>query len=358
MEDTFKLLELELCKVYNQLNSLKGNEYSNISLENYQTNLFLLFDKISYEIHNNKSNLLKEPTEIDLLYRCLAFISLSIQFLEDSVFNYIPFETVFCLEKVLKDWVDEDLTFVTSLKKDSFGFDPSLSIDKNSMFQIIEGRFEIKFSNKLIQISIPKQDVSDYFFSVVLYHELAHYIDMKFRISESILLQEYPEIEKEVDKEKKLNHIREYFADIFCAQYIEECFLKYLKLRAENDGESDTHPGTSDRIEVVEDFIDKKENIIVSQIKTATEAISGKKIKIRYKKLASYQDFFNFVPPIISSDEELHGLFIAAWEIWFEKREQVPGKDIIKTFRYLNNLIEKSISNYMVTTQWNKNNVS
>ena len=351
MDEKFKLLELELCKVCNQLDSLKGNDYSNPSLETYQENLFQLFDKISFEIHNKKNELLTLSAELDLLTRCLAFISLSVQFLEDSVFNYIPFETVFCLEKALKDWVDDELTIVTSLKKDSFGFDPSLSIDKSAIFQIISARFEINFSKKLIQIAIPKHDISDYFFSVVLYHELAHFIDMKYKISESILLVEYPDIEEE-DEEKKLNHIREHFADLFCAQYIDDCFLKYLLHVAEYDGESYTHPSTGDRIDVVEDFISETPNDIVTQIIKATKEISNKEIKKRYSKLKSYDDFYNYIPPIIESDAQLHGLFIAGWDIWFNHREKIAEKNIIKSFKYLNNLIEKSISNYMVTTQW------
>ncbi len=354
MEDfdfNYNLLELDLCKVNSQKLTLEGNEYSNPSLDDYQKNLFLLFEKVKNEVLN-----LKEEScdlhEFNFLRSCLSLISISVQFLEDSVLNIIPYETVYCLEKALQEWTDDDLTFVTSLARNQYAFDPSLSIDSDSIFELIKHRFGVVFKKRLIQICIPKHEVNDYFFSIVLYHELAHCIDLKYKITESIMLEEH--INGHQEQEERENHLREHFADVFSAQYIGDKFLNYLEYNAINDGESFTHPSTGARMELIEDFVDQADNKLLNDLKKATKNITGKELKIRYEELNDETDFFNFIPPIIENDKQLHGLLINGWDIWIEKRSSYNEKDPFKVYTYINNLIEKSISNYMVQNAWNK----
>jgi len=354
---TYKLLELDLCKVNSQILTLEGNEYSNQSLDKYQKNLFKLFEKVSSELTKFKNEPLPS-SEFDFLKNCLYLISLSVQFLEDSVLNTIPYETVYCLEKALKEWTEDDFTFVTSLQRNQYAFDPSLSIDPSSTFQVIKYRFAIQFEKKLIQICIPKHEVNDYFFSIVLYHELAHYIDLKFKITESLLLEEEEEEEEEdyQGREQKENHLREYFADVFSSQYISDKFLNYLEYNAIQDGESITHPSTSDRMELIEDFVsgDNMDNKLLNDLKKATKDITGKELKIRHENINGETDFFDFIPPIIENDKQLHGLLIKGWDIWINERDKYDETNLFKIYTYINNLIEKSISNYMVQNAWDK----
>ena len=309
------LLELNLCKVHNQLQTLVGNEYSNPSLDSYQNNLFQLFNKVEQSIQSLAQGQKKE--DADLLADTLAFISLSIQFLEDSTINQIPFETLFCLEQALKDWVDAEYTFVTSLNKEEYYFDPSLSLE-DSLFELIERHFDIRFANRLIQISIPRHEVNDYFFNVVLYHELGHFIDLKHSISESFIYQEYPKLTFE-ESITKSNHYREYFADLFAAQYVDRNVCRYLSYEAPLDSSSATHPSTQERLLVVEDFLNGRSNPIVDDFQKALKSILNKQFEIRFA-LPKQEDFFDYVPPIIHSDQQLHGLFVAGWDIWINQR--------------------------------------
>jgi predicted DNA-binding protein len=124
-----------------------------------------------------------------------------------------------------------------------------------------------------------------------------------------------------------------------------------LEQRAENDGESETHPATSIRIEVIEAFIDSEKNETVDLINEAIQEITSKELKIRFSKPDS-EDFFNYLPPVISRESELHGLFIVGWEIWLNNLDRFNEKDSRKKYLYLNNLIEKSISNFMIQKRW------
>jgi len=353
MGDYYSLLYLNHCKVQNQLASLQGNEYSNISLDSYQHNLFSLFKAVSKDIEKETRGIKEIDFEkIDFLIQCLYFISLSVRFLEDSILNLIPYETVFCLDKALKEWVgSEKYTFVTSLNKDEYFFDEQLSIDEDKFFDLIEDKYNIAFSNRLIQISVPKHEVKDYFFNVVLYHELGHFVDLNFKISESIVYEEFPGLSSE-DAEQKINHYREFFADLFAAQYIDINVSLYLEYEAPFDGDCFTHPSTEARSELVKDFLEGHDNPIISQIQNGCKSITEEELRIRYKE-PNISDFFNYIPPIIESDEHLHGLFVIGWKAWRDKREQFSEKNLFKQYTYLNNLIEKSISNYMVTTEWN-----
>ena len=129
------------------------------------------------------------------------------------------------------------------------------------------------------------------------------------------------------------------------------------RVRASSDGESPTHPATSDRIELIEDFLEEKQNSIFDQINSATVQSTGKELKIRYDEVSSY-DFFNFLPPVLNNDRELHGIFETGWNIWMEEKEKFDSIPTYKVYTYLNNLIEKSISNYMVKSAWKENKTS
>lgn len=81
-------------------------------------------------------------------------------------------------------------------------------------------------------------------------------------------------------------------------------------------------------------------------------------MQVRFEKIENkYKDFYDYIPPIIETDAQLHGLFIAGWDIWLNHKDNFSEEKHSKIYAYLNNLIEKSISNYMITSKWN-NNVS
>jgi hypothetical protein len=316
-------------------------------LEAYQAKLNALLESIQIELH-----------PLDHCKRALDFVEMSIQFLEDSTLNTIPFETVFCLNKCLDDWGEKEMNYiiVTALR-DDYSFNKTLSLDEIE-YTLMKDNFGVEFQSRLIQISIPKYEVQDYFYNIILYHELGHFVDLYYSISNSIYAQHYIDIEN--DSGYSEEHIREYFADIFCSQYIGYNSLYYLNYGAYGHGESETHPSNIEREEILKCFIDPSDDDslevkqLVENLKEDTRLTTGLELKIRFKEVPS-DDFLNFLPPVLNSDEELHGLFSSIWKIWMFNRKDFKHSSDEEVYGYLNNLIEKSISNYMVQEKWNSN---
>ncbi len=253
---------------------------------------------------------------------------------------------------------------VTSLSAslESYSFNPSLSDDL--IYKLIENDYAIKFNYRLIQITLPRYFVHDYLSNVVLYHELGHFIDLKFKIFETIIVNKIidktlPYYTKEPLKEghiiQRYYHCMEHFADLFAAQYIGDCTNHVLNYIAFNARESQTHPATSTRIKIVNDFLNKKySDAIISEIFKETKSRTSQQLEIRFVDLPT-DDFKNFVPYELRNISELHSIFITGWKFWKEEKNEViqkHGRD--NAYKVVNNLIEKSISNYIVTNSWNK----
>ncbi len=334
--------------------------------------LQLLFDSISTSISSSLSD-----TVIYQKQEQLNFIFTSLEFLKDSTLNSIPFEVVSCLNLAMADWIDEkEYIIVTSLNNNinSFSYDPTLAL-QDFLYQSILTDYGITFEKKLVQINLPLILSKDYFSSVVLYHELGHFVDLKLVISQKIALHiaTLPGTEKNkllsfipfVNQINLLNygilmpHIAEYFCDLFASQYIgftSNHYLKYLTKNSNNT--SQTHPSTISRIIMVEDFINGRTNYLLDIISKFTKD-NGKELKIRYNEINS-DDFYKFLPLDITSPTELHGIFNYGWNVYldewnkFETLSNISGLTSNQTYKIVNNLMEKSIGNYFINEDWKK----
>jgi len=351
---TPKLLKLHISQLAKTIERSKTNKYSDTRKQNYHNTLSQLFECLSNEnvdsLHYNKQIEIKS---------IIDFAFYSFEFLDNSILTVIPHEIVYCLEKVLKDWKClENNIVVTTLSNDIHGyyFNPTLSLFQ-PYHDIIKANYGVEFKDRLIQISLPKYLVHDYLANVVLYHEIGHYVDEKYKISEAIVQTKLLAGEiKMTEKEVYLSHYMEYFADLFSAQYIGDSSNYYLNYIAHKNSDSYTHPATDKRISVVEEFLSGvyKDKFLIDLV-TATEKITGDKLQIRYS-IPQKNDFEEFVPTVLNSEKELHSVFKIAWDLWVNDVKQFSDKgiDFQEKYRIINNLVEKSISNYMVLEQWNK----
>jgi hypothetical protein len=367
------LLELHLsqCEIFLKKNLT--NNYSDKDKTTYQDNLFQLFEKI-------KENIPAVLDEINVfeIQEHLNFITKSLEFLMDSTLNTIPFEVVSCLNLALKDWIDEEeFIITTSLNNDidSYSFDDTLAVN-DFVYNSINAAYKISFKKRLVEINLPSILVKDYFSSVILYHELGHFIDIYYHISEKIALELIenpmkwtsvqtflPFVGNKASLEKTKYHIGEYFCDLFAAQYIGTTatnYLSYLEIKTAHKLKF-THPSTENRTTVVNDFLDKKTNPMVDLINSYTETLTeSRKLERRHATL-NEDDFYKFLPLEISDPKQLHGVFPYAWKIWmggttnFKKNAELkidlPPHAIYKA---LNNLIEKTIGNYVIEQDWEK----
>lgn len=389
MSSAASLLNLHLAQAESALNRVFNNSYSDTRKEEYQQELFTLFYAIKTKIAAESPTVEREIFSI--YKKQLNFIFKSLEFLDSSTLNQIPYEIVECLDSAMNDWInpDDNYIIVTSLINavNEFSFDPNL-VNNPTIYDEIEKSYSIKFKHKLVQINLPKSLARDYLAAVVLYHELGHFIDEINSISMSIartiysklvagsypaniqneLSKFFPYLDDFISKGRSLKelyhyrnilqfHFAEYFCDLFASQYIGEASNHYLYYLTENSSNyGPYHPSTVNRINVVSDFLGSKANIIVTLSSEALFIIRGKKLEIRYEKLKN-ENIFELVPLSINNEKELHGVYCTIWDIWLnhiDKIKNVTGKvtPTIKIYSILNNLIEKSIGNYVTMKRW------
>lgn len=71
-------------------------------------------------------------------------------------------------------------------------------------------------------------------------------------------------------------------------------------------------------------------------------------------------DLYRLLPIEINSDSEIHKLYATAWAVWYSDRELFKTENNLsytleptQIYGIINNLIEKSISNYLIQKKWN-----
>lgn len=342
---------LELSLIEAKLNYLNTITFSDNRLNPYLSKLIELRKLIEAEISGKASLTDNEVNAFKMLFN---FIKLSLNFLDGSRLNTIPFETVFCLKKALNDWVDsKNLVIVTSLNYNSYFFNSTLSLQE-PLYIFIESKYKIKFDERLILLSIPEFEISNYLYNIVLYHELGHFIDLKYKISDKIMLEKHSDIKNNPPLySQQKRYYMEHFADIFAAQYVSDKLNDYLDFIAGDNKDSSTHPSTQNRIKVVDDFLSGAKNDICTTIKSSSSIITKHNLEKRCSEIQS-DDFENFLPVEIQDEKELHGIYQYGWDQWKNRDKIFMSIDSSNSYRIVNNLIEKSISNYLVKSIWNK----
>lgn len=369
-----QLIELHFAQLEKAWKKIKTNSFHDKRLQEHVAFLDQLYFRIKNDI---KIGI--DSSEIEVYKQFINFAFINIEFIDSSSLNLIPYEIIKCLESVLKEWLPdfEKYIIVTALRQsiDSYSIDLATH---ESLYVAIHEKFEISFPCRLIQLNIPKFLSRDYLANVVLYHEIGHFIDSKYKISEAISLEilksedfkDFTELlpaldffgRANLDDIKKVlkSHIMEYFADIFAAQYIGDTSGHYLNYIAKDHLFSGTHPSTEIRFNVVNDFINKSDNVLIDKFQEAINIIADNEFKSRYSRL-SPDDFIHLIPVEVSTESELHSLFVLGWQIWLAQRADIHEAnnisnplEINKIYLILNSLIEKSIGNFIVKENWNK----
>jgi len=372
-----KLLQLHFSQISKIWSKSRNNNYSDKSRSDYHAKLKQLYSLLLQEDFSKVERL-----EVEEKKQILSFFSESVTFLDNSTVTSLPFELVKCLEIALNEWSPDEYIIVTCKVKgiNAFSFDPKLAIN-DSVYDILKQNYNISFEKRLIQINVPEYLIGDYLANVILYHELGHFIESKYNIPDVICFEFLGDIsngkvkgdfykyfpfmkgisdiygEEVLDQIK--SHIAEYFCDLFASQYVDRSVNHYLSYIA-NDGLSRTHPSTENRLSLVSKFLNKEKSYTLDKIKYAVNKMTFKKLKIRYKIFSS-NDFIRLLPITIKSEKELHYLFIYGWNLWLSDWKQFEIENKMKfqlkelnVYEIINDLIEKSIGNYIVMTTWEK----
>lgn len=389
---SFNLLRLHLAQAELALAKARNNAYSDKHKEEYQEKLSELFKSVYDEV--NKSTSVTENDIYALYKRHIDFIFKSLEFLDSSTLNQIPYEIIACLDYAMNDWLDSGVNYiiVTSLINDvsGFSFDPSLAYS-DALYDEIQTKYHIEFPRRLVQINLPKALSRDYLASVVLYHELGHFVDMKYKFTESLtreLLNELTEgninstklhelliyfpflsghagTKKAIPTQSQLfsvtnSHLAEYFCDLFASQYIADSSNFYLQYITENANfYSASHPSTVNRVKAVVDFLRGTPNIVASVINEAIYKVKSINLAIRNEEVKN-DDFFSLIPVNIENVKQLHGIFNTGWKVWLNHQDQLATSlndqftNPLRFYSVLNNLMEKSIGNFITLNKWKK----
>lgn len=371
-----QLIELHFAQLEKAWKKIKPQSFHDKRLQEHVAFLDQLYERIKLDVGKGI-----EESEIDIYKHFIDFAFRNIEFIDSSTLNLIPYEIIKCLESVLKEWLPnfENYIIVTALRQNISSYSINLTTFEK-LYRAIEEKFEIVFPYRLIQLNIPKFLSRDYLTNVVLYHEIGHFVDSYYKISDTIArnivankpadydvftqflpaLLEVGKLSSRDIVEIVKRHLMEYFADLFAAQYIGDTSVHYLSYIAKNDPFTYTHPATLIRFEVVYNFIEKKENNLILEVQQALSSIVKMKFKFRYSQLLP-NDFLNLIPIEVKDDFELHSLFVLGWQIWLNKRNDIHAQNAIeyelepnKLYIIINSLIEKSIGNYIVKESWSK----
>lgn len=355
----YKTIELHLRQLEESFSKSRSNIYSDLRKEAHFQELYALFQKIKEDDYTSFNE-----TDIQNHNYLLEIIFTGLEYLDNSTLNIIPYEIISCLEFALNDWINEDnFIIVTSLsnKKTDFYLETSLNEEAFKLLnKFIQDKYGLKISNKLIQISLPKVLSRDYLSSVVLYHELGHFVDNQLNISRKLLFKKYL-VNSPINEESSryFSHKKEYFADLFAAQYVNDSSNIYLGYIAGNAPDSITHPATQSRIDITITFLEGNSSSIIDEFNDLLTLSSLPQIKIRHSRIKIEDcNLAQLYPQKFQSVSELHYIFKLGWQIW-ENSETNFLKEFTSRQRYniVNNLIEKSISNYVVQENWKKTEI-
>ncbi|NJN25200.1 MAG: hypothetical protein HC819_04080 [Cyclobacteriaceae bacterium] len=177
------LLELHFSQLKNAWGNSKNNVYSDSRKQGYHDSLSSLFEFLVKDQFVSLTS-----SQSFARSQIINFFLRSLKVLDGSTLNNIPFEIVKCLEVALLDFAPSQKEFiiVTSLSDNinDFYFDDYLAINDH-LYQLIENTSGIQFNYRLIQINLPRYLARDYFANVVLYHEVGHFIDLIYGISDT-----------------------------------------------------------------------------------------------------------------------------------------------------------------------------
>jgi len=342
----YQKLELHISQV-ERLIAASRSKFHNKNKALIYANILKLFNGIKGS--NYKSF---NADELDYARAALDIVFYSVEFLDYKTENQIPKRLIFCLNKVINEWIDHgtDKYFIVvsyNNKSDDFHI---RAMEQDIVFaadQLFKTMFGVGYSQSLIQISKPRYLFEDYLSSIPIYHEIGHFIEKNYQIAHALSREvTFPTLG--ISK----IHFEEYFADIFAAQYIGKSaieplnYISYHSMTTSNP----THPSNIARQEVVNAFVDgtgtPNAMRIVNELKRVTLIRATRELKIRYKDLEEKENpFVNLCPRILKEPEKLHTLFLAGWQNWLDPLSKVRSEysDHLECSMMINKLIRNTI---------------
>jgi hypothetical protein len=286
------------------------------------------------------------------------------QFLIGSTTRRIPYELVHSLELAAEGWTAEKIIITTAIVQERQFYFKGVSA---AFYELAKDYFNVEFEQLLAQIAFPEIYRHKPLYAVALFHELGHFLDVENRIVRTTFLLQPPlthhvlpgfssplGLSDTAYTALQYRHRGEYFCDLFAACYAGEGYAEFLGEFAEGDDASPSHPATIDRVEVMRALLRGDRHVLVEMFNETLTFLGRSILQPRYVVPSVDEAFGNARPVPLKSDSERFGLMEAGWKflgraktvpIW----KDMPEEDLE---RKVNDLVEKSLRNHMITKKW------
>lgn len=307
----------------------------------------------------------RQPVVPDLLRDFLAReIWKGVQFLAGSAMRLQPFEAIYGLRAAARDWIKEDVLIITALtQQQNFYFQAIHPL----FYKVTKDLLQLEVEADVVQVALPDVYRHKPLFSVALYHEFGHFIDRRFQLSANVELL-FPSLAlpslsapppgwtQEVFRNARKAHLREYFADLFAASYTGGAIKRFVDDFAANADISTTHPKTYDRVQVIEALLTDKNHRVIDSFRQALRARQCPDLTPKYSRPNIDSSFMNLRTARLRGVAEVHGILEAGWEFLHLAADRDEGVwmhvEDADAERIVNDLVAKSIRNWMLTEQW------
>ncbi len=285
-------------------------------------------------------------------------IWLATEFVAGSTMRLQPYEAIYGLQCVTREWLKQQPIIVTALIQ-----------EPNFYFQGVHPTFRqlardgLGVTDEIVQIRLPEIYRQKPLYSVALYHELGHFIDTTYKVTETVFALE-PEIAlpgisgppSDGTKEMRFNHLREYFADLFAAGYCGRAIKQFLAGIAPDAQASASHPESYHRFQMIEALVTNTNHGVIAGFNRALTTRGLPILRVRFAPIDVGDAFKAIRPANITSIEEVHGILGSAWEFLDSAADQAQDPwnrmEPHEVERVVNDLVEKSIRNWMIRETW------
>lgn len=342
--------DVDLALLRASLRSLSLTPYFNKDVLRYSNQLSRVID---YAL--DLGPLVPEP-----ILRSLAeLVWIGHQYLSGSTSKEAPYEVQFCLERALNDWAKKKCIITTGLTGRPFDYH-FFNLDPWQQIRAMFPGFNIQlFDAGLILIGVPRLYRHKPVFCIPLYHELGHFIDLHWGVSNLTVLRSLQAPGSVPNL--SLPHWAEHFADLFSACYVGPAGTGVLTMIADHHPSSTTHPATRDRSELVRKFLAGEYDPRLEALQQSLKLLSAPALVTRYTSTSLIDAFSDLRPVSILNEPQLHGMFADAWDYFVQSSSSQTSiwtgrpTDVEEVQRIVNDLAEKSIRNYSIKTLWDAN---
>lgn len=290
----------------------------------------------------------------------LHYFSNSLRYICESTIDDVSSEIFYGLRKAMEDWLPDSDSYIFVSSVGDFCFYYNLKTD--DAYRIINDNFGFTPKYKLVFFNVPAHLKNDFASNTALYHELGHFIDLvHYHFSDTIYYKakngelsfdwtkHFEQKDIPIDSNKPMNHLHEYFADLFAAKYVGKSAYMYLDYIAKNDLSSETHPSTQSRIELIDEFVDNTGgdcaplvDLFKSQVEELNCELTGNPSHI------DMSSFFSNQCIDLKEKNDIHKMISSFWPLWNDHKhdfKDVTGKALttFEAYKQISKLFEETI---------------